>query len=75
MARKTKCKVCLARGAEIGPDGRCCGCRLSLLASRQGMSYGALVAMLHDGGVRLEGLNCDYLPPVTDNRPHNRFHV
>lgn len=75
MSRRTKCKVCHVKGVEIDANGRCLCCRMALLASRQGMSYGALVAILYDGGVRLEGLNCDFLPPVTDNRPHNSFHL
>lgn len=72
MARKTKCKVCLARGAEIGPDGRCCGCRMAFLATRRGLQYGTLMAQLYAADVDPELVTAPELPPVRDKRRHWR---
>ena len=51
MARRSRCKVCHARGAEIGKDGRCCGCRMALWATQRGMMYGSLMGRLYQAGV------------------------
>lgn len=70
MAKKNQCKVCHARGANIGADGRCCGCRMALLASCKGIRYGDLMGMLYERGVDAEDVIVLNLPPVQNNRLH-----
>ena len=55
-------------GAEIGPDGRCCGCRMAFLATRRGMMYGSLMGQLYQAGIDPETLEVPDLPPVRDIR-------
>lgn len=72
MGKKVHCKSCHALGANIGKDGRCCGCRMALWATAQGVRYGDLMARLHDQHVDIESLEVPGLPPVRDNRRHRR---
>ena len=72
MARRSKCKVCHARGAEIGKDGRCCGCRMALWATQRGMMCSALIGRLYQAGVDPETLEVPDLPPVRDIQKHWR---
>lgn len=72
MARRSKCKVCHARGAEIGKDGRCCGCRMAFLATRRGLRYGALMGQLYAAGIDPELVDTSELSPVRDKRRHWR---
>lgn len=72
MARRSRCKVCHARGAEIGKDGRCCGCRMALWATQRGMMYGSLMGRLYQAGIDPETLEVPDLPPVRDMRKHWR---
>lgn len=72
MGKKVHCKICLARGANIGTDGRCCGCRMALWATEQGIRYGALMARLHEQKADVENMEVPGLPPVRDNRRHRR---
>lgn len=72
MAKKTKCKVCHALGAEIGTDGRCCGCRMALWATRQGLRYGTLMGRLYEAQTDPTQLELPDLPPVADIRRHRR---
>lgn len=72
MAKKERCKTCHARGANIGADGRCCGCRMALWATEQGLRYGALMARLHEQKADIENMEVPGLPPVRDNRRHLR---
>lgn len=72
MARRTRCKVCHARGAEIGPDGRCCGCRMALWATERGIRYGSLMGRLHAEGIDPETVEVPDLPPIRDIRKHWR---
>ena len=66
MAKKTGCKVCCALGTEIGDDGRCCGCRMALWATRQGLRYGALMGRLREAGTDVENMTVPDLPPAAD---------
>lgn len=68
MARRSRCKVCHARGAEIGKDGRCCGCRMALWATQRGIMYGSLMGQLYQAGIAPETLEVPDLPPVRDIR-------
>lgn len=70
-AKKPHCKVCLARGVNLGPDGRCLGCRMALLAASRGIHYGQLMGWVYEAGFRAEDLNTSFLPPV-ENRRHRR---
>lgn len=72
MPRNPICKVCHVRGAEIGPDGRCCGCRMALWATRQGLRYGDLMGRLRETGQNPETVDVPDLPPVHDRRKHWR---
>lgn len=72
MASRVFCKICHAQAANIGPDGRCCGCRMALWATEQGLRYGALMARLHEQEADIENMEVPGLPPVRDNRRHQR---
>lgn len=72
MAGKPRCKVCHCVGANIGPDHRCCGCRMAYWATLQGLRYGNLMAQLHAEGIDPEDLSPPDLPPVRDTRRHYR---
>lgn len=72
MAKKTRCKVCHALGAEIGEDGRCCGCRMALWATRQGLRYGTLMGRLYETQTDPTQVQVSDLPPVMDNRRRRR---
>lgn len=75
MARRTRCKICHARGVEVDANGRCLCCRMALIASREGLTYGGLAARLFAEGRPAEVLDGDDLPPVQDKRPQNRYSI
>lgn len=75
MARGTRCKVCHARDVEVDANGRCLCCRMALIASREGLTYGVLAARLFVAGRPAEALDGDDLPPVQDKRPQNRYSI
>lgn len=56
------CKICHARGLNLGPDGRCCGCRMAFVATRYGLHYGAFMGLLYERGVPAETLFPEDLP-------------
>lgn len=53
---KQCCRICHARGLNLGPDGRCCGCRMAFMATRHGLHYGAFMGLLYERGVAAENL-------------------
>lgn len=75
MARRSRCKVCHARGVEVDANERCLCCRMALIASREGLTYGGLAARLFAEGRPAEALDGDDLPPVQDKRPQNRYSI
>ena len=48
---------------------------MALIASREGLTYGALAARMFVAGWPAEVLDGDYLPPVQDKRPQNRYGI
>lgn len=74
MSNTKRCKVCHARCLNLGPDGRCCGCRMTLIASVFGVSYGRLMARLHETDVDPDTVTVTGLPPVADNRKMRGVH-
>lgn len=74
MSNTKRCKVCHARCLNLGPDGRCCGCRMTLIASVFGISYGRLMARLHEADVDPDTVTVTGLPPVADNRKMRGVH-
>lgn len=74
MSHTKRCKVCHARCLNLGPDGRCCGCRMTLIASVLGVSYGRLMARLHEADVDPDTVTVTGLPPVADNRKMRGVH-
>lgn len=74
MSQTKRCKVCHARCLNLGPDGRCCGCRMTLIASVFGVSYGRLMARLHEADVDPDTVTVTGLPPVADNRKMRGVH-
>lgn len=74
MSNTKRCKVCHARCLNLGPDGRCCGCRMTLIASVFGVSYGRLMARLHEADVDPDTVTVTGLPPVADNRKMRGVH-
>lgn len=74
MSNTKRCKVCHARCLNLGPDGRCCGCRMTLMASVFGVSYGRLMARLHEADVDPDTVTVTGLPPVADNRKMRGVH-
>nr|DAI87753.1 MAG TPA: hypothetical protein [Caudoviricetes sp.] len=48
---------------------------MALIASREGLTYGALAARLFVAGRPAEVLDGDDLPPVQDKRPQNRYSI
>lgn len=74
MSNTKRCKVCHARCLNLGPDDRCCGCRMTLIASVFGVSYGRLMARLHEADVDPDTVTVTGLPPVADNRKMRGVH-
>lgn len=72
MRKTKKCKVCRARCLDLGPDGRCCGCRIALMASMLGIHYGSMMARIYDAGVDPSTISLTGLPPVSDGRRMRR---
>lgn len=74
MSNTKRCKVCHARCLNLGPDGRCCGCRMALISSVFGISYGSLMARIYDANVDPDTVTVTGLPPVADNRKMRGVH-
>ena len=64
MHKTKRCKVCHARCLNLGPDGRCCGCRMALISSVFGISYGSLMARIYDAKADPDAVTVPGLPPV-----------